>query len=261
VTIDERAAERAADLLWTTRTEQRTIAALPADCRPATVDDGWAIQRSLDSYAGAHVGWKIAATSPGGQAHIGADGPLIGRLHERFVVPSGAVLSAEHMTMRAAEGEFGFRMTHDLAARDEPFGRDEVLAAIGALHPAIEVPDTRFDDFIGVGLPSLVADAMCGGFVALGPPAADWDPGQLPGHRAVMLRDGEEVAAGIGADVLGDPCEAMVWLANELRVRGLGLRDGDLVITGACTPPHPIAAGDAMTADFGALGRVEVAFS
>jgi len=254
-------AERAADLLWTTRTEQRTIPALPAECRPATVDDGWAIQRSLDAYAGAHAGWKIAATSPGGQAHIGADGPLIGRLHERFLVPSGAVLSAEHMTMRAAEGEFGFRMTHDLAARDEPFGRDEVLAAIGALHPAIEVPDTRFDDFIGVGLPSLVADAMCGGFVALGPPTADWDPGELPGHRGVMLRDGEEVAAGVGADVLGDPCEAMVWLANELRARGLGLLAGDLVITGACTPPHPIATGDAMTADFGALGRVEVAFS
>ena len=76
-----------------------------------------------------------------------------------------------------------------------------------------------------------------------------------------MLRDGEEVAAGIGADVLGDPCEAMVWLANELRARGLGLLAGDLVITGACTPPHPIAAGDAMTGDFGALGRVEVAFS
>jgi 2-keto-4-pentenoate hydratase len=53
----------------------------------------------------------------------------------------------------------------------------------------------------------------------------------------------------------------MVWLANELRARGLGLRGGDLVITGACTPPHPIAAGDAMVADFGALGRVEIAFS
>ena len=56
-------AERAADLLWTTRTEQRTIPALPAECRPATVDDGWAIQRSLDAYAGAHAGWKIAASS------------------------------------------------------------------------------------------------------------------------------------------------------------------------------------------------------
>jgi 2-keto-4-pentenoate hydratase len=100
------------------------------------------------------------------------------------------VLSAEHMTMRAAEGEFGFRITHDLAARDEPFGRDEVLAAIGALHPAIEVPDTRFDDFIAVGLPSLVADAMCGGFVALGPPATGWDPDQLPGHAASPHRHG-----------------------------------------------------------------------
>jgi 2-keto-4-pentenoate hydratase len=259
--VNAQASKRAAELLWAARTQQRTIAALPADCRPATVDDGWAIQRALDAHAGAHAGWKIAATSSGGQAHIGADGPLIGRLHERFVVPSGAELSAKHMTMRAAEGEFGFRMAGDLAARDEPFGREEVLAAIGALHPAIEVPDSRFDDFLGVGLPSLVADAMCGGFVVLGPPATGWDPGQLREHAATMLRNGEVVAAGTGADVLGDPCEAMVWLANELRERGLGLRAADLVITGACTPPHPIADGDAMVADFGALGRVEVAFS
>jgi 2-keto-4-pentenoate hydratase len=255
------AVQRAADLLWSARTEQRTIAALPADCRPATLEDGWAIQRALDAPAGTHAGWKIAATSAGGQAHIGAPGPVIGRLHERFVLPSGAVLSAEHMTMRAAEGEFGFRMAQDLSARDEPFGRDEVLAAIGALLPAIEVPDTRFDDFMAVGLPSLVADGMCAGHVVIGAPAASWDLAQLPGHRAVMRRDGEEVAAGTGADVLGDPCEAMVWLANELRENGLGLRAGDLVITGACTPPHPIAAGDAMVADFGALGRVAVAFS
>jgi 2-keto-4-pentenoate hydratase len=258
--VNARAAQQAADVLWSARTEPRTIAALPADCRPATLEEGWAIQRALDAPAGTHAGWKIAATSPGGQAHIGAPGPVIGRLHERFVLPSGAVLSAEHMTMRAAEGEFGFRMAQDLPARDEPFGRDEVLAAIGALLPAIEVPDTRFDDFMAVGLPSLVADAMCGGHVVIGAPAASWDPAQLPGHRAVMRRDGEEVAAGTGADVLGDPCEAMVWLANELRASSLGLRAGDLVITGACTPPHPIAPGDAMVADFGALGRVEVAF-
>jgi 2-keto-4-pentenoate hydratase len=102
---------------------------------------------------------------------------------------------------------------------------------------------------------------MCGGFVALGPPATVWDPDQLPGHAAAMLRNGKQVATGTGADVLGDPCQAMVWLANELRARGLGLRAGDLVITGACTPPHPIVAGDAMVADFGALGRVEIAFS
>jgi 2-keto-4-pentenoate hydratase len=261
VTIDARAAEQAADLLWTTRIEQRTIAALPDDCRPATIDDGWAIQRSLDSHAGAHAGWKIAATSPGGQAHIGADGPVVGRLHERFVVPPGTVLSADHMTMKAAEGEFGFRIERDLPARDEPFGRDEVLAATGPLLPAIEVPDTRFDDFMAVGLPSLVADDMCGGHVVPGLPVSGWDPDQLPGHGAVMLRNGEEVTAGTGANVLGDPCEAMVWLANELRTRGLGLSAGDLVITGACTPPYPINAGDAMVADFGALGRVEVAFA
>jgi len=252
------AAREAAGLLWELWSNGRTIEALPERCRPSTLDEGWQVQRALDDHAGAHAGWKIAATSPAGQRHIGADGPVCGRLYERCLVPSGAALDAGRMTMCAAESEFAFRMASDL---DPPFTRARVIDAVAALVPAIEVPDTRFDDFLAVGLPSLVADAMCNAFLVVGEPVRDWDAASLPDHPVAMLRDGAEVSAGTGANVLGDPLEALVWLARELAPRGERLRAGDLVTTGACTPPHPVAAGDRLLADFGPLGQVRVEFA
>jgi len=250
-----KAPREAAELLWQRWREGGTMPALPERCRPATIDEGWDIQRALDDLAGPYAGWKIAATSPAGQRHIGADGPLTGRLYERCLVRSGAVLDASRMTMRAAEAEFAFSLAADVS---DP---RRVLDAVDALVPAIEVPDTRFCDFVAVGLPSLVADAMCNAFLVLGEPVSDWDAASLPSHAVTMRRDGVEVAAGTGANVLGDPIAALVWLAGELAARGEALRAGDLVTTGACTPPHPIAPGERFVADFGAFGTVGVEFA
>ncbi|HVD86498.1 MAG TPA: fumarylacetoacetate hydrolase family protein [Solirubrobacterales bacterium] len=256
------AAGEAAALLWECWGAARRIDALPDRCRPAGVDDGWAIQRALDGHAGPAVGWKIAATSPAGQAHIGADGPLCGRVYKRMVVPPGSELDAAvlAMGMGSAEAEFAFRLGTDLDAAGAPVDRQRAIAAVASLHPAIEVPGSRFTDFSAVGVPSLVADAMCGAHVVVGEAARGWDPERLPVHPVEMLRNGEPVAAGSGANVLGDPCLALAWLANELGRRGEMLRTGDLVITGACTSPNAITAGDALRADFGALGAVEIAF-
>jgi len=259
--IGERAAREAAALLWDCWSGGRTIAALPERCRPASVADGWRIQRALDAHAGPAAGWKIAATSPAGQAHIGAAGPLAGRLYARTLVRSGGELDAAALTMRSAEAEFAFRIATDLDPQDGALTRERVLSAVGAMHPAIEVPDTRFGDFTAVGLPSLVADAMCVAHVVVGEPVERWDPRALPTHPVSMRRNGEDVAAGSGANVLGDPCEALVWLAEELSEHGEALRAGDLVITGACTPPNAIAPGDALRADFGTLGAAEVRFA
>jgi 2-keto-4-pentenoate hydratase len=252
---------RSAELLWELWASGRTTGSLPEALRPATLDDGWAIQRALDAHAGPAAGWKIAATSPAGQAHIGADGPLAGRLYRRCLVPSGAELDARALTMRVAEAEFAFRMADDLPPAGAPPTRAAVLRAVGALVPAIEVPDSRFDDLLAVGLPSMLADGLCCGFLVLGRDVPAWDPGALPPCAVAMRRNGVVVARGHGGDVLGDPVDALVWLARHLHERGQALRAGDVVTTGACTPAHPIDAGDALVADFGPFGAAAVRFA
>jgi 2-keto-4-pentenoate hydratase len=251
---------RAAQLLWEAWTSARPLPGLSDDLRPNDLDEGYAIQRALDDLAGPPAGWKIAATSAAGQKHLGTDGPLVGRLYERQSRPSGSSLSVSRMQMRSAEPEFAFVLAKDVAGNGGDVGVEDVLASVGSLVLAIEVPDSRYTDFTAVGVPSLVADVMCGGHFIVGPTIDDWRGLDLSAQRARLVRDGEEQSAGSGADVLGDPREALTWMANEVVRRGWELRAGELVLTGASAPPIPVNAGDTVVAEFEGLGGLEVRF-
>lgn len=244
----------AAAALWQAWSSGRPLDALPPDLRPADLDEGYAVQRALDDLAGPAAGWKIAATSKAGQDHLGATGPMVGRLYELERRKTGSALSVGGMQMRSAEPEFAFVLAEDVARADD------VLAAVGSLVLSIEVPDSRFSDFSRVGVPSLAADAMCGGFFITGPSVDDWRSLDLASQPARLVCDGREVSAGSGAAVLGDPREALRWMAGEVLSRGWPLRAGDIVMTGASAPPVPVHAGDALEAVFDGLGSVEVGF-
>jgi 2-keto-4-pentenoate hydratase len=253
----------AADMLWEHWQQGHRMAQLPPGVRPATREEGYAIQKTLEARSARPLfGWKIAATSNAGQAHINVDGPLAGRLlSERVFAPDTEVpFGANHM--RVAEAEFAFRMAADLPPRRTPYSVSEVLAAVATLHPAIEIPDSRFDDFTLVGAAQLIADNACAHYFVLGPATpADWRSMDLVEHAVtgtVIRRDGlsSPPVLGKGGNVLGDPRVALTWLANELSSLGLTLKAGEVVTTGTCIVPPAIAPGDRFTADFGVLGKV-----
>ena len=255
-------ARRAADILWSAWQERRLLEALPDDCRPQSLEEGYAIQDALAAQHGGEViGWKIAATSANGQRHIGVSEPLGGRLFAKFCHPDGARLPADTMHMRVAEAEFAFRMANDLPPRPNRYTTEEVMAAVGTLHLAIEVPDSRYRDFARVGAPQLVADDSCACFFVLGDEAMGWRDIDLAAHPVAGHKNGVVAERGSGANVLGDPRVALAWLANDRAARGDGLKAGQIVTTGTCIKPMTIAPGDRVVADFGALGRVRVQFS
>jgi 2-keto-4-pentenoate hydratase len=253
---------QAADILWSAWQEKRLLEALPDDCRPQNLEEGYAIQEAMAAQHGGEViGWKIAATSANGQRHIGVTEPLGGRLFAQFCHPDGARLPAGPLHMRVAEAEFAFRMAKDLPPRAQSYATEEVMEAVDTLHLAIEVPDSRYWNFAGVGAPQLVADDSCACFFVLGAEAAGWRGVDLAAHPVVGHKNGAVAERGSGANVLGDPRLALAWLANDRAVRGDGLKAGQIVTTGTCIKPVPIAPGDQVVADFGALGRVRVQFS
>lgn len=264
--------------LWDCWSNGRRLRSIPEDIRPRTREEGYAIQALLEERSASPLfGWKIAATSIAGQKHINVTGPLAGRLLRERVIDlsrrsrdaaeaeSGASLPFGVNHMKVAEAEFAFRMGRDLPPRAQPYSVDEVLAAVATLHPAIEVPDSRFDDFTIVGAPSLIADNACAHLFVLGAAATtDWRALDLVEHLAVgtvgpPLTGGHQpdlTREGKGANVLGDPRVALTWLANELSGLGLTLKAGEVVTTGTCLAPLPIAPGSEIDMDFGALGRV-----
>ncbi len=234
------------------------LPALPEPLRPADRADGYAIQARLEQPGEPPLwGWKIAATSAAGQAHINVDAPMAGRLLAHMVYPDGAELPFAPNRMRVAELEFAFRMAHDLPPRSSPYQQPEIVAAIAALHTAIEVPDSRYAEFVQVGAPQLIADNACAHRFVLGPEAPPiWRDLDLAAHPVTArLASGVE-RAGIGANVLGAPLIALTWLVNELSTHGIPLRAGQVVTTGTCIVPLEIAPGDTLTGDFGNLGQV-----
>ena len=162
--------------------------------------------------------------------------------------------------MRVAEPEFAFRMAGDLPPRPVPYTRQEVLDAVASLHPAIEIPDSRFSDFVSAGAAQIIADNACAHLFVLGAPtSSNWRALDLVEQKPVIQLRGKTFI-GHGKNVLGDPLIALTWLANELRQLGVPLRAGQVVTTGTCHPPLPIQSGDVMEADFGAIGKVSVRF-
>jgi 2-keto-4-pentenoate hydratase len=252
------AAAKTLDDHWRAGTK---LESLDESIRPKSRADGYAIQAALAKHSpGKLFGWKIAATSEAGQKHINVSGPLAGRILAETVIAAGGTAPMKGNEMRVGEAEFAFRFARDLPPRANPYSVSEVLDAVGTLHPAIEIPDSRFTDFISAGEAQLIADNACAHLFVLGEAtAADWRARDLVEERPVVTLRGERYV-GHGKNVLGDPRIALAWCANELRSLGITLRADEVVTTGTCCTPLPIRAGDLFAADFGVLGKVSVGF-
>lgn len=223
--------------------------------------EGYAAQKALFEATGEKtIGWKIAATSKAGQAHIGVSGPLAGRLLASRCLPPGSSIHLANNLMRVMEPEFAFRIGSDvLATSAQSLDMAEVMAHVQDMHLAIEIPDSRYADFVHAGEALLLADFACANKLVLGEAVAyPWRDLDLSQHAVRVLCNGQSKAEGSGANVLGDPRLGLTWLANELISHGMHLRKGDTVITGTCVVPVLLNEGDAMTADFGVLGTVGV---
>lgn len=256
-------AQAASDLLYELWAAGRRIDQLPARLRPATRADGYAIQALIEHHSTSPLfGWKIAATSAAGQAHIRVDGPLAGRILAERVIDMGGRCSLRGNLMRVAELEFAFRMGADICPRAIPYTVAEVMERVATLHPAIEMPDSRLAAFASAGAAALIADNACAHDFLLGEPCLSlWRSLDLATHE-VWGQVGECPARpGIGGNALGDPRVALAWLVNELSQHGTTLRAGEVVTTGTCLVPLPVSVGDRVRGDFGILGQVSVTFA
>lgn len=259
-------AQDAARTLWQHWQAGTVLDNLPSDCRPQTRAQGYNIQAQLPLVSQLDVvGWKIAATSSVGQAHINVSGPIAGRLLSGQIYADGATVPSAGNRMRVAEPEMAFKLAHDLPPQNQPYTTAEVLAAVGSLHTALEMPDSRFATFTAAGEAQLLADNACAHHFTLGAAApAGWrdlDLSTWAVHGHVRRANGASWSrSGSGAAVLGDPRVALTWLINELSALGITARAGQFITTGTCMTPLEIAPGDAVTADFGVLGQVAMQF-
>lgn len=261
MTLDTTAIDAAARLLVEVRRAGRTLAELPEALRPSTISEAYRIQDAVRVMLGESVaGWKAGATAKGVQEKFGIDGPFCGPFFVPTVLDSPAASPARLYRHRAIESEFAFRFARTLAPRAEPYQRDEVLAAVDALVPAIEIVSPRFEDLLFGRVATAIADCALNAAFVFGRPVSGWSPGTLPDHPVCLTVDGRVVARGTGANVLGDPITALVWTVETLRRRGIALAAGQIISTGTTTGIVHLEPGQVAIADFGSFGDVRMTF-
>jgi len=224
---------------------------LPLNCRPQSDADAYEIQEAVVRQLGETIGgWKFGAASA-------ASAAFCAPIWMKMIRPSPASYDAGELRLIGIEAEIGFRLGRDLPARAAPYDRAEVTAG-AVLHPAIEVVDSRYADFRSLDRLSILADNFSNGGLVYGPVVPDWEKVALAQTRITVTEDGEPFADSAGG-AARDAIAALVEFANLMNRRG-GTKAGTFVTTGSWTGMVFTKRGTRIIADFGPLGRVEVAF-
>jgi 2-keto-4-pentenoate hydratase len=151
------------------------------------------------------------------------------------------------------EAEVAFIMARDLPGKTPSYA--EFLTCLAYAVPAIEVVDSVITDW-KITLVDTVADNASSGLFVLGDQPVEIGKLSLGDIGMQMDKNGQQVSIGTGAACLGHPLRAAFWLARTMAARGSSLRAGQVILSGALGPMVPVAAGDLITAQIGALGKV-----
>jgi 2-keto-4-pentenoate hydratase len=260
--MQSREVRRAASIFIDAGRERNWIAAIPGALQPQTIEEAYAVQDAIVEMSGRTAcGWKVGCTSRQTQTLLGADQPIAGRVFKDRMHKCPAVLAGIRDDMPLVEAEFAFTFATDLPREGAPFDRETVLAAVGQLLPAFELVESRLENWSAPKLLEVIADNASHGALALGDAIEHWRELNLP-EVGVTLRVGEQIIAeGKGDRVLGNPVEALVWLANFAARRGLDVRAGEVVTTGTCIGAPTVPLGVPIVADFAGLGSITLMLS
>lgn len=252
---------RLGDELYTALTTGEVLAPLTERHPEITIEDAYHIQqrmlaRRLDA-GETVIGKKIGVTSTAVMNMLGVHQPDFGWLTDGMVFNEGESIPMNTLIQPKAEGEIAFVLKHDLQGPGVTAA--DVLRATEGVMACFEIVDSRIRDW-KIKIQDTVADnASCGVFV-LGDRMVDPREVDLATCGMVLEKNGEIVVTGAGAATLAHPVNAVVWLVNMLGTLGIGLKAGEVVLSGALGAMVPVSAGDNLRVSIGGIGGCSVRF-
>lgn len=220
----------------------------------------YAVQERLTSARLANgarvVGRKIGLTSAAVQSQLGVAQPDFGVLFDDMACVED--VPSERLLQPRAEAEIAFVLADDLI--DGPLDIAQVRASVDHAVAAIEIVDSRISGW-DISFADTVADNASSGLYVLGSGRQSLDDFEPVAATMEMTLDGEVVSTGCGSECLGDPLNALSWLARKARDLGEPLRAGQVVLSGALGPMIAVVPGSVVTATISGLGDVTARFS
>lgn len=225
-------------------------------------DDAYAIQHAIKQRKIARgcriVGLKAGLTSHAKMQQMGVSAPVFGFLADYFSVPEGSAVKLSELIHPKVEPEIAFVTKTLLKGPGCHIGT--VLAATDFVMPAIEIIDSRYRDF-KFDLKSVIADNCSSSRFVVGGRVRCAEDLDLRTLGVVLEKNGEIVATGAGAAVLGHPAAAIAMLANLLGERDEEIPAGTLILSGAITEAVMVAAGDNVSLRVHGLGSINIRFN
>ena len=260
-------AQAAADLLQAEKTGTQ-IGLLSLRHPGMTMDDAYEVQNAIYRAKLAEgrkvIGWKIGLTSKAMQAALNIDIPDSGILFDDMLFETGATVPKGRFIQPRVEAEIAFVMKNAIGGLDVT--RDDVIAATDYVAPSLEILDTRIlrkDPATGKAriITDTISDNAANAGVVLGAEKHAIDVHDLRWVGAITARNGEVEETGLGAGVLNDPVESVVWLARRMAHYGQSIAPGHIILSGSFIRPVECPPGAHIHADFGGFGTVEVTFA
>ena len=226
-----------------------------------SVQDAYAIQtHTIDAKVknGAIViGKKVGLTSKAMQDMFNVREPDYGQMLDSAVIMEGQPISLSRFIEPRVESEICFLLNRDI--KGPGINAADVLAATAGVMPAFEIIDSHFKNW-KMKIQDTVSDNASNAGIVLGARLSPISGLDLRLVGLVLEKDGEVVATAAGAAVWGNPAQAVAWLANKLAEFGMGMRAGELILSGSLTAAFPAVAGSSFRATFDHLGPVSTRF-
>ncbi len=237
--------------------ERREVTRITMEYPDLSVDEAYEIQTEIvnlkQDKGHKIVGPKMGLTSKAKMQQMGVEEPIYGYVFDYMVVPNGGTIVIDELIHPKVEAEIAFVMDKDLEGPNVT--AEQVLAATRFVLPALEIIDSRYENF-KFTLPDVIADNTSSSRVVFGKRLVKPTELELDLIGATMLFNGEIKALGASAAVLGHPAHSIAMLANMLARKGGKLHAGEAILSGAITEAVMFATGDYVTARFDGLGEV-----